>query len=107
MTNRKSGTKAGGRDERGRFGPGNSGKPPGTRHRATRAVEALLDGEAEALTRKAVESALEGDTTAQRLCLEGIAPPRKDSPVSFPLPQVKRGLLPKLTCINAPPGDFG
>jgi hypothetical protein len=27
--------------------------------------------------------ALEGDTTALRLCLERIAPPRKDAPVCF------------------------
>ena len=47
---------------------------------------ALLDGEAEALSRKAVELALEGDTTALRLCLERIAPPRKDAPVTFDLP---------------------
>ena len=31
---------------------GNPGKPKGTRHRATLAAEALLDGETEALTRK-------------------------------------------------------
>jgi len=32
-----------------------------------------LEGEAEALTRKAVELALEGDVTALRLCLDRIA----------------------------------
>src|SRR5262245_33233647 len=41
------------------FKPGQSGNPagkkPGTRNRATLALEALLDGEAEALTKKAVE----------------------------------------------------
>jgi hypothetical protein len=52
------------------------------------AAEALLEGEAEALTRKAVELALSGDTTAMRLCLERIAPPRKDRPVTFALPQL-------------------
>jgi hypothetical protein len=36
------------------------------------AAEALLDGEAEALTRKAIEMAMAGDTTALRLCLERI-----------------------------------
>jgi len=30
--------------------------------------------------------ALAGDTTALRLCLERIAPPRRDAPVSFALP---------------------
>ena len=68
---------------KGRFQPGNRGKPKGARHRVTLAVEELLDGEAEALTRKAVEMALGGDTTAMRLCLERLAPPRRDRPVSF------------------------
>jgi hypothetical protein len=77
-----------GRDRKGRFGPGNPGKPKGSRHRATQAVEALLDGEAEALTRKAVELALEGDTTALRLCLERIAPPRREAPVTVDLPAI-------------------
>ena len=79
--------------KRGQFQPGQSGnpkgRPKGTRHRATLAALALLDGEAEALTRKAVDLALEGDTTALRLCLERIAPPRKDAPVSFALPEMK------------------
>jgi len=73
--------------------PGQSGnprgKPKGARHRATQAVETLLDGEAEGLARKAVELALEGDTTALRLCLERIAPPRRDAPVRFDLPELK------------------
>ena len=46
----------------------------------------MLDGEAEALTRKAIELALSGDTTALRLTLEHFAPPRKDCPVAFELP---------------------
>jgi hypothetical protein len=49
----------------------------------------LLDGEADALTRKAVEIALAGDTTALRLCLDRLLPPRKDRPISFPLPELK------------------
>jgi hypothetical protein len=72
---------------RGRpFEPGNPGKPKGTRHRTTLAVEALLEGEADRLTRKAIVLALAGDVTALRLCLERIAPARKDRPVSFDLP---------------------
>ena len=77
----------------GRFGPGNTanpaGKPKGTRHRTTLAVEALLAGEHEALTRKAIEKALEGDTVALRLCLDRIAPPRRDAPISIALPAVR------------------
>jgi hypothetical protein len=50
---------------------------------------ALLDGEVETLTRKVVEMALEGDTTALRLCLERIAPPRRDVPISITLPELR------------------
>jgi hypothetical protein len=65
-----------------------AGKPKGTRNRSTLAAELLLEGEAEALTRKAVELALAGDTTALRLCLERLMPPRKDRPISLPLPEI-------------------
>src|SRR5262249_37565586 len=54
----------------------------------TMAVEALLDGEAETLTRKAIELAKAGDLAALRVCLDRIAPPRKDRPVLFELPPV-------------------
>lgn len=72
------------------FQPGNSGRPKGARNRATVAAESLLDGEAEALTRKAVELALQGDMTALRLCLDRIIPPRKSRTVSVPLPDLDK-----------------
>jgi len=75
-----------GRNTDGTFAQGNPGKPQGARHKATQAALTLLDGQAEALTQKAVEIALAGDTVALRLCLERIAPPRKDAPVTFALP---------------------
>jgi hypothetical protein len=84
---RNYGTRTG-RDHLGRFGPGNPGRPKGARHKVTVAAQALLDGEAEALTRKAVEMALSGDAAALRLVLERVVPPRKDSPVAFTLPPV-------------------
>lgn len=87
MTNRNSG-----RNSDGTFAPGNSGKPHGTRHKATRAALNLLEGEAEALTRMAVTMALGGDTTALRLCLERIAPPRRDASVTFALPPISSAL---------------
>jgi hypothetical protein len=71
---------------RGRpFEPGNPGRPKGSRHKATLAAEALLDGEAEVLTRKAVEMAKGGDSVALRICIERLIPPRRDRPVSFDL----------------------
>ena len=52
----------------------------------TLAMEALLDGESEALTRKAIGLALGGDITALRLCLDRVLPPRKDRPINFEMP---------------------
>lgn len=89
MSDRKNGSKTDGRKDDGTFAPGNPGRPKGARHKVSLAVEALLEGQAEALTKKAIENALEGDTTALRLCLERIAPPRKDVPVRFDLPAMK------------------
>src|SRR3954467_4305911 len=75
---------------RGRsFVPGNPGKPHGARHRVTRAVEALMEGEHEKLTRIAIDKALDGDTAALRLCLDRIARPRRDAPISIDLPPAR------------------
>jgi hypothetical protein len=81
------------KQERGQFRPGQSGnpagRPSGARNKATIAVEALLDGEAESLTRKVLELAAAGDPAMLRFCLDRIAPPRKDRPVSFALPEMQ------------------
>lgn len=77
-----------GRSADGTFTTGNAGRPKGSRNRTTVAVLELLEGQAEALTGKAVQMALAGDTVALRLCLERLAPPRKDAPVQFPLPRM-------------------
>ena len=80
--------------QRGRpFEPGTSGnpngRPKGSRNRTTVAIEALLDGESEAITRKLLEKAKEGDMTAARLCLERLLPPRRDRLVAFDLPPIE------------------
>jgi hypothetical protein len=53
------------------------GKPVGRKANATLAAEVILDGEDEALTRKAVDLALAGDTFALKLVLDRIIPPRR------------------------------
>src|ERR1700730_13183833 len=53
-----------------------AGRPRGSINRSTRAAQLLLDGEATALSRKAVELALAGDSTALRLCLDRTVAPR-------------------------------
>lgn len=84
---------------RGRpFAPGNPGRAKGSRHKVTLAIEAILDGEAETLTRKAVELAQAGDITALRLCMDRLAPVRRDRPVTFDLPRIETvNDLPKAT----------
>ena len=76
-----------------------SGRPKGALNKTTKAVQLLLDGEAENLTRKAVELALEGDITALRLCLDRVSPIPKDRPVSFAIPESidSADTLPKIT----------
>jgi hypothetical protein len=72
------------------FGAGNPGKPKGARHKTTLAIEALLDGEAEELTRVAIEKAKAGDMIALRLCLDRLAPARKDRHISFAFPKIEQ-----------------
>ncbi|HMA70399.1 MAG TPA: DUF5681 domain-containing protein [Xanthobacteraceae bacterium] len=79
---------------RGRpFEPGQSGnpsgRPKGARNKATLAIEALIDDEAEALTRKVVAMALDGNVAALRLCVERLLPPRRDRAVAFDLPKIE------------------
>jgi hypothetical protein len=77
----------------GQFAPGRSGnpsgRPKGSRNATTLAIEALFDGEAEALTRKVIELAKTGDMQALKLCMDRLAPPRRSSPVMFELPRLK------------------
>ncbi len=79
---------------RGRpFRKGRSGNPagrrPGSRNKATIAAAQLLAGEAEGLTRKAVELALEGDAMALRLCVERLLPACRERAVKFALPPIE------------------
>src|SRR3954454_13312350 len=82
-----------GRQQDTRFKPGQSGnpsgRPAGSRHRTSLAIDQLLDGEAEKITRKAIAMALDGDTVAMRLCLDRLAPPRRDRAVPFALPKLE------------------
>jgi hypothetical protein len=85
--------KAAGRARGRPFEKGRSGNPAGrridSRNKATLAAAALLEGESEALTRRAVELALVGDPTAMRLCLERILAPCRERTVKFELPPIE------------------
>jgi hypothetical protein len=80
--------------QRGRpFEPGKSGnpngRPKGSRNSATLVAEALLDGEAETITRKLIEKAKAGDTMALRMCLDRLVAPTRQRRVSFELPKIE------------------
>ena len=114
-----------GRKQGGRFSKGRSGnprgKPQGARHRTTLAAEALLDGEAEGLTRKAIEMALSGrsrrsacvSTEYCRAATDRSASDRRPwrvlamrlprwprSPPRSPLPGSPRARLPRCQCLS-------
>jgi hypothetical protein len=73
-----------------------AGRPKGSLNKVTLASQALLDGQAEALTRKAVELALAGNPMALKLCLQRVLPPRKDRLVNLSLPPLQEaGDLPR------------
>jgi hypothetical protein len=75
------------------FAPGQSGnpagRPPGARNRATRLIETMLDGEADAIIRKVIDMAKAGDIHAIGLCLRWLYPPPKDRPVPFDMPRLE------------------
>jgi len=81
-----------GRNTAGQYSIGNSGRPRGSRNKATIAIESLIEGQAEALTQAAVSKALEGDSVALRLCMDRIAPPPKDAVVTFSMPTISNAL---------------
>ena len=58
-----------------------SGKPLGTRNKATRAALTLLHGQLEELTQAAINKALEGDMVALRLVMDKVLPTCKEAPI--------------------------
>ena len=78
------------REKDTRYKPGQSGnptgRPKGARNKATVAAETLLEGEAETITRKCIDLALEGDHMALRLCLSRILPVKRERTIELDLP---------------------
>ena len=76
---------------RGRFKKGQSGnpagRPRGRRDERVLFAQALFDGEAEAIIRKCIEMAKEGDRVCIKLCIERILPPVRSRPVRLDIPE--------------------
>jgi Family of unknown function (DUF5681) len=75
------------------FLPGQSGnpagRPRGARNKKTIALEALLDGESEALMQRLIDLAKMGDDLALRLCVERMLAPQRERPVPLKLPRIE------------------
>ena len=67
-----------------------AGRPRGSRNRATLLMEGLLADDAEAIGRKAIAMAKQGDMAAIRLCMDRLVPARKGEPVAFELPPLNK-----------------
>ena len=65
------------------------GNPKGCRNITTILFDDLLKANAKELIEKAIEMAKGGDGPAMRLCIERLAPARKDRPVWFELPKMQ------------------
>ena len=65
---------------------GNLGGRPSRARQAAYVAEALIARKTVPLTGKLIELALLGDRTALRLCLDRIAPPRREPPIDLELP---------------------
>jgi hypothetical protein len=73
--------------------PGQSGnpkgRPRGSRNRVTLVALAAMEEGAEAIARKVVGLAKEGDMSAARLVLERLVPPAKERPIFLALPSTE------------------
>src|SRR5262249_17101097 len=63
-----------------------AGRPRGARNRRTILLQNLLADDAEAIARKAIDMAKDGDIAAIRICMERLAPARRTEPVVLDLP---------------------
>jgi hypothetical protein len=72
--------------------PGQSGnplgRPKGARNLATVAVEKMLHGELNTITRKCIDMAKAGEPVALKLCMERLMPPVKGRHLSLDLPVI-------------------
>jgi hypothetical protein len=65
-----------------------AGKKPGTRHKKTLLLAAMSDDDRAAIVAKIIRQARRGDRASQKLIVDRTEPPRRGSPVKFPLPSI-------------------
>jgi hypothetical protein len=84
-SNRKIRSDTDRRDDKGRFGAGNPGKPRGARNRVSAAAEAIIDDSIGDVTKKCVELAKEGNTACILAVLKLRIPALKERSVQQPI----------------------
>ncbi len=67
-----------------------AGRPRGSRNKASLRMQELLEEKAEELVNKVVEIALAGNIAALRLCLDRVAPARRNEPFLCELPPLHK-----------------
>ena len=72
----------------------------GSRKSTKARMHALLERDAEALTRKVIEKALAGDLACLRLCIERLYPPYKPTAVPIEHDDVQRNRVIKLNIFD-------
>jgi hypothetical protein len=65
-----------------------AGKKPGTKHRKTLWLAAMSDDDRAAIVAKIIRQARRGCRPSQKLIVDRTEPPRRGSPVKFPLPAI-------------------
>jgi hypothetical protein len=78
----------------------------GSRNKATLLLEQILADDAEAIIKKAIELAKDGDPIALRLCMERLLPRRKQEPIECELPPIEKA-QDTLTALTAISGAVG
>lgn len=85
--------KTGEKQEGGRFRPGQSGnpagRPKGVKNKASLLIELLIAGRLDDIVAKLVEQATWGDVRAIGMCLDRIAPARREAPIRIDLPEIR------------------
>lgn len=75
-----------------KFQPGQSGnpngRPKGSKSRHIMALEALAEGEVQAVVQAMIDKAKEGDAMAARSILDRVWPTRKGARIAFDLPEI-------------------
>jgi hypothetical protein len=67
-----------------------AGRPRGARNRRAIVLQNLLEGDDEAIVRKAIDLAKAGDIAALRMCLDRLVPRCKSEPIEFELPPLEK-----------------